>query len=434
MGIWSQAKEMAALTPEARNRYVDFLRALSILFVVVGHWLIATFYVADGEIYPGHLLEAKPEFHWLTWIFQVMPIFFMVGGYSNAVSLESASKKGVDYAGWLAGRLHRLVAPLLTVLFAWALIAIVLLVVGIPIETVSYVSRACLIPTWFLAIYIMVVILAPVVYRLWHRFGFVSFWAFAAMAALTDVAFFAADMEWLGWTNYFWVWLAVHQLGFAWRDGRTGRPVTMLLIAAAAFATLYLVIFKGPYPLAMVSSPGEGVSNTLPPKVTLLILGVVQFGLLLSIERPMRKALDGLRLWSATVLINSMIMTVYLWHMSVLAAVVALLYYTGGFGLSVEPGTTEWWLQRPIWIGGLLVLLLPLSLLLSPFERRGRSPDARVPGASSQIDGAAMLCLGLAVIAMFGYGGGPSPYFSAGAFGLVIAGAWIGGLLPGFKK
>ena len=434
MGIWSQAKEMAALTPDARNRYVDFLRALSILFVVIGHWLIATVHVVDGEINLGHLLEAKPEFHWLTWVFQVMPIFFMVGGYSNAVSLESARKKGIDYAGWLAGRLNRLVAPLLTVLFAWALVSIALLLAGISIETVEYVSRASLIPTWFLAIYIMVVILAPAVYKLWQRFGFVSFWAFAAMAALTDVAFFAADQEWAGWTNYFWVWLAVHQLGFAWRDGRTGSPLVMLSIAAAAFATLYLLIFKGPYPLAMVSSPGEGVSNTLPPKVTLLVLGVVQFGLLLSIEKPMRSALAGLRLWSATVLINSMIMTVYLWHMSVLAAVVALLFYTGGFGLGVEPGTTEWWLQRPIWIGALLLLLLPFSLLLSPFERRGRSPDAPIPGAARQIVGAAVLCLGLAIIAMFGYGGGPSPYLSAGAFAFVMAGAWLGGLLPGINK
>ena len=138
------------------------------------------------------------------------------------------------------------------------MISIALLVAGVPVETVKYVSRSCLIPTWFLAIYIMVVILAPAVYRLWERFGFVSFWAFAAMAALTDVAFFAVGLEWMGWTNYFWVWLAVHQLGFAWRDGRTGSPMTMLLIAAAAFAALYLVIFKGPYPLAMVSSPGEG--------------------------------------------------------------------------------------------------------------------------------------------------------------------------------
>ena len=434
MGIWSQAKDMAALTPDSRNRYVDFLRALSILFVVIGHWLIATAYVVDGEMIPGHLLEQKPEFHWLTWLFQVMPIFFMVGGYSNAVSLESARRKGTDYAGWLAGRLNRLVAPLLAVLFAWAVISIVLLLLGVSVETVQFVSRSSLIPTWFLAIYIMVVILAPAVYRLWQRFGFVSFWTFTAMAALTDYAFFAADLQWLGWTNYFWVWLAVHQLGFAWRDGRTGGPVALIAIAGVAFAALYFVIFKGPYPLAMVSSPGEGVSNTLPPKVTLLILGVVQFGVLLSLEKPMRAALSGLRLWSGTVLINSMIMTVYLWHMSVLAAVIAILYYSGGFGLGVEPGTTNWWLLRPVWIGGLLVLLLPFSLLLSPFERRGRSPDAQVPGAARQIVGAAILCLGLAVIAMYGYGGGPHPMLSAVAFGFVAIGAWLGGLLPSIKK
>ena len=433
MGIWSQAKDMAAQTPAARNRYVDFLRALSILFVVIGHWLIATVYVVDGAIYPGHLLEAKPEFHWLTWIFQVMPIFFMVGGYSNAVSLESARKKGIDYAGWLAGRLNRLVAPLLAVLVAWAMISVALLLVGVSIDTVKYVSRSCLIPTWFLAIYIMVVILAPAVYELWKRFGFVSFFAFAAVAALADLAFFAADLEWLGWTNYFWVWLAVHQLGFAWRDGRTRGAIMLLLIAVSAFALLCLLIIAGPYPLAMVSSPGEGVSNTLPPKFTLLVLGIVQFGLLLSIEKPMRHALAGLRLWSATVLINSMIMTVYLWHMSVLAAVVALLYYSGGFGLGVEPGTSEWWWQRPVWIGALLVLLLPFSLLLSPFERRGRNPDAPVPAAARQIAAAAALCLGLAIIAMFGYGGGPSPYLSVGAFALVVAGAWFGGLLPRLK-
>ena len=71
--------------------------------------------------------------------------------------------------------------------------------------------RSSLIPTWFLAIYVMVVILAPVAYQLWRRFGLLSFWLFVALAVLVDVAYFAADLEWLGWTNYFWVWLAVHR-------------------------------------------------------------------------------------------------------------------------------------------------------------------------------------------------------------------------------
>ncbi|MDH3756812.1 MAG: acyltransferase, partial [Gammaproteobacteria bacterium] len=102
MRIWSQASELAAQTPAERNRYVDFLRAVSILIVVVGHWLIATAHYVDGTLTPGHLLKSEPGTQWLTWLFQVMPIFFIVGGYSNAVSLESARRKGDQYAVWLA--------------------------------------------------------------------------------------------------------------------------------------------------------------------------------------------------------------------------------------------------------------------------------------------------------------------------------------------
>ena len=50
MQIWTQASEMAAKTPHQRNRYVDFLRAVSILIVILGHWLITTAYFVDGEL------------------------------------------------------------------------------------------------------------------------------------------------------------------------------------------------------------------------------------------------------------------------------------------------------------------------------------------------------------------------------------------------
>ena len=41
MSAWTRAAEVAARTPPSRNRYVDFLRAASILCVVLGHWLAA---------------------------------------------------------------------------------------------------------------------------------------------------------------------------------------------------------------------------------------------------------------------------------------------------------------------------------------------------------------------------------------------------------
>jgi len=433
MSIWSQASKMAALTPQDRNRYVDFLRAISILVVITGHWLIATAYYVDGTLTPGHLLKSQPQTQWLTWLFQVMPIFFIVGGYSNAVSLESARRKGVGYAGWLAARLNRLVAPLLLLLFAWTAIAVVMHLMGVRPEVIQFTSQAALIPTWFLAIYIMLVILAPAAYKFWQRLGFASFWIFVALTALMDIAFFAADMRWLGWSNYFWVWLAVHHLGFAWRGGRLGSPMMLVACSAVAFLALYLLVFKGPYPLAMVGSPDEGLSNTLPPKITLLALGVFQFGLLLAFEGPMRRALSGLRLWTATVLINSMIMTVYLWHITVMVVFGAVLYLAGGFGLGIEPGTTEWWVSRPVWISILLVLLAPVALLLSPLERSSRSPDSAIPSPARQITGAMMLCLGISLLAMYGYGGGPLPRMDIASFALVVVGAGVSGLLPRFR-
>lgn len=434
MRIWSQASEMAAETPPERNRYVDFLRAVSILVVVVGHWLIATAYYVDGELTPGHLLKSQPQTQWLTWLFQVMPIFFIVGGYSNAVSLESARRKGVGYAGWLAARLHRLVAPLLLLLSAWAAIAVIMHLLDVRPEVIQFTSRASLVPTWFLAIYIMVVILAPATHKFWRRLGFVSFWIFVAMAALTDLAFFAADKRWLGLINYFWVWLAVHHLGFAWRDGRLGNARMLVFYSAVALVVLYLLVSRGPYPLAMVGSPDEGLSNTAPPKITLIALGIFQFGLLLALERPMRRALVGLRLWTATVLINSMIMTIYLWHITVMVVFGGLLYLAGGWGLGIEPGTTEWWLTRPIWVAVLLVLLLPVALLLSPLERRARSADAPIPSPARQIGGAMMICLGVSMLAKYGFSGGPLPWLDVAAFVLVIVGAGLSGLLPRFRS
>ncbi len=434
MKIWAQAKELAAATPEERNRYVDFLRAVSILVVITGHWLVVALYYMDGKLQLNKLIVLQPVTQWLTWLFQVMPIFFIVGGYANAVSLESARRRGLAYADWLAARLNRLVTPLLIFVCVWAVLAIILHFAGVSGPTLKLGSRAAMIPTWFLAIYILVVVLAPITYEAWRRCGYTSLFVFAVFAALSDVAFFAAEMRWVGWGNYFWVWLAVHQLGYAWRDGRLGRPWQLIMVSLISFVALWLLIFLGPYPFAMVGSPDIEVSNTAPPKITLLALGVCQFGLLLAIESPMRRLLAGVRVWAATVLINSMIMTVYLWHITIMVIIVALAYLTGGFGLGPEPGSADWWLTRPLWIGLLYVVLAPVALLLSPLERAGRSASRPVPAATRQIVGAVLLCLGIALLARYGFGDSPIPRLDIASFMLVVVGAAICGLLPELKK
>ena len=433
MGLWATAESMARQTPDARNRYVDFLRAASITVVILGHWLIATAWLVDGELVLGHLIKDEPQLQWLTWIFQVMPVFFIVGGYSHAVSLESAARKSQSYRVWLAGRLSRLVTPLFLLIVVWAIVAFVLAATDIPGARIQYLSQAALIPTWFLAIYIMVAILAPLAYRFWQRAGWLSIALFAVLAVATDVAFFTGA-GFAGWSNYFWVWLAVHQLGFAWRHGRIPGRGLLAVIGIAGFLVLAAMIFLGPYPMAMVGSPDEGLSNTLPPKATLLALAAGQFGLLLSIELPMQRLLGRLRVWTATVLVNSMIMTVYLWHITVMLAVGSVLYFGVGAGFGLEPGSAVWWWSRPLWLALLLAALVPFALLVSPVERLPAPRESRTPAAPAQIFGAMLFCLGIALLALFGFGDTPADWLDLAAVGCVVAGIAISGQGPRLRS
>ena len=91
MKIWAQAKELAVATPAERNRYVDFLRAVSILTVVTGHWLIVALHYQDGSMSIGDLLEIKPKQP-----FGAEPVPGLEGGeylYVRAVQIDGG-------AGW----------------------------------------------------------------------------------------------------------------------------------------------------------------------------------------------------------------------------------------------------------------------------------------------------------------------------------------------
>ena len=114
MELWNRAGQLAAQTPPGRNRYVDFLRAVSIAAVIYGHWTAMAPYVgAQGQLVASHMLAEAPWTRWLTWGIQVMPVFFLVGGFANGISWAAALRSGKPYAEWLDGRLRRLVGPVL---------------------------------------------------------------------------------------------------------------------------------------------------------------------------------------------------------------------------------------------------------------------------------------------------------------------------------
>lgn len=346
MGLWAKARSLAEQAPPERNRYVDFLRALSILAVVVGHWLVAAPYIAsDGNVVGGHLLGIVPWTQWLTWLFQVMPIFFLVGGYSNGVSWASTQAKGGHYSDWFASRIQRLINPVFPVLLVWAAFAFVATQFGMERAQVKMAVSLALIPVWFLSVYLLVTALAPISWRMWQRFGYGSIAALIVAAAVVDWLTLVRHVPYINFLNFLFVWVGIHQFGYAWQQGRLGQKTAVGLFGLGLTALLGLTVY-GPYPIAMIGVPGADITNSMPPTLALLALGIAQTGLVLALEPWGRRMLDNLSLWTATVLMNGMIMTVYLWHLTSYVLVMVAAWLSGGIGLRMEPGSAEWWLTR----------------------------------------------------------------------------------------
>jgi len=424
---WSRAAELAARTPPARERYVDFLRAVSITVVIAGHWTAAAPHVdAAGTLTATHMLAVSPWTRWLTWVIQVMPIFFLVGGFANGSSWQAARRNGQSYAAWLDSRMRRLVGPVLSLIAAWVLIGVLAHFYGVSAERIRIASQMALIPIWFLAVYLGVVVLVPLTHALWERFGMASYWSLVAAAIAVDVAFFSG-LRWLGWSNYLFVWSANHQLGYAWRDGKLSDTKRTLGMAAAGLVALVGLTQLGPYPASMVGVPGEGISNTTPPKITLLALAALQTGLLLSLQAPARRFLARSAAWTATVLVNGMIMTIYLWHLTAMVLLIALLYALGGFGLKLEPGTGAWWSSRPLWLAVVALTLVPFVLALARFERPKRGLERQPLPAWRLVAGAFVVCAGLALLALDGIAGEGWFGLRVGVLALPFAGAALVG-------
>jgi hypothetical protein len=411
MGMMKRAREMAARTPPHRNRYVDFLRAISIAVVVFGHWLTAVITVEDGDVTASHLLAEAPAFQLLTWVFQVMPIFFMVGGYSNAASWDAAVRAGKGYGNWLRSRCQRLLGP--TAIFALAWVPITLLaqrLVASP-EALALMGGVVTVPLWFLAVYVAVIPVAPVMLYLHRRYGLAVPMVFTLAVAVLDII----DMHvfpphekfdiTIAWANYGLVWLAVHQIGFFWREGKLETsPRTKVWLILAGLGGLIALTASGLYPLSMIGVPGTVRTNNTPPTVVLILLAIFQMGLILASSRWARNRLENIDLWARTVIANSMIMTIYLWHMtaSVLVVFVGIAF---GIGFKLAPLSLGWWSMRIVWLAALSLVLFAFVALFGRFERP-RPPAAVASGWRTAVVtcmGALLASAGLAALAMEGF-------------------------------
>ncbi|MDF1595382.1 MAG: acyltransferase [Acidimicrobiia bacterium] len=424
--MWKRARTMADRTPPERDRYIDFLRLFSIAVVVLGHWLMAVVLVRDGEVEIDHLLAAAPKMQYLTWVLQVMPVFFIVGGFANAVSWSAARRGGHGYAIWLQGRTARLLRPTMILAGAWVAVTFALVTAGVDARLLRIGTQVVAVPLWFLAVYIGVVALAPIMIELDRRFGWAVPAGLFSIAAAVDWLGHGMGVPVVGWTNFLFVWLGIHQLGVLWqRDVLPRSRVGSLALAGAGYAGLVALTGPGPYPVSMVGVPGSEWTNNLPPTIALMMLAVLQIGVMLVFSRPVSNWLERPFPWAVVIAGNGRIMTVYLWHMTAMVSVLGLAIWLDGIGFGIEPLSAGWWWSRPLWFAILLLPLAGLVGIFGQFEENRPSAPAALLGV---VAGVLVVMWGFARLALDGF---VTPDTTGVAFVpavAVVAGAWMLGV------
>ncbi|MEV4442387.1 acyltransferase, partial [Streptomyces sp. NPDC049577] len=326
MPVHSSATALAAATPAGRDRYIDLLRVLSLGTVVLGHWLMAAV-TADGDGRPrvGNLLAVEPALQPLTWVLQVMPVFFFVGGFSHALSHRSLARRtasGRVYAAFLRARLQRLLRPTMVFVLLWGAGALWVQTTGAGGALGDVAARLVAQPLWFIGIYLAMVAFTPLLLRAHQRWGWGAFAALVTAAAVVDALRFAAGVPFAGFLNFGFVWLAVHQLGFLRADDRLRHPAAL---AAAGLAGAVALVARGPYPLSMVGMPGEQVSNMSPPTLALLCHGLWLVGAVELLRGPGTRLVARARVWRGVVAANGIAMTAFLWHLTAMLGVYGAL-------------------------------------------------------------------------------------------------------------
>lgn len=412
----SSVRELAGATPATRDRYVDLLRVASLGAVVLGHWLMAAV-TPDGV---GNLLAVVPALQPLTWLLQVMPVFFFVGGFSHALSYRSLLRKrpyrprpersegseGSEdsvYSAFLRARLQRLLRPTMVFVLVWGAAALLVQLLGGGGGLTGVTLRMVTQPLWFIGIYLAMVAFTPPLLKLHERYGWGAFAGLAGAAVAVDVLRFAAGVPYVEFLNFAFVWLAVHQLGFLRADGRIRRPV---LLAGAGLLTAGALVAFGPYPLSMVGMPGEKVSNMAPPTLALLCHGLWLVGAVELLRAPAARLLERPRVWRTVVAANGVAMTAFLWHLTAMFGV-----YGAMLALDVElpaPASAAWWAQVPLRIALAAALTAGLVAAFRAFERPAPAP----PGAAGATGagplaalGATFCLLGVLGLSMVGFGG-----------------------------
>jgi fucose 4-O-acetylase-like acetyltransferase len=138
---------------------------------------------------------------------QVMPVFFLVGGYANALSWTSRHEQGESRTRWVRDRAMRLLWPTGVYVIVAVLAITAARLAAVSLAEIGEAGSLVALQLWFLPVYLLLVALTPVMLAAHRRWGLAVPAVMAAAAALVDVGVIGLHLHLIGYANYLLVWV-----------------------------------------------------------------------------------------------------------------------------------------------------------------------------------------------------------------------------------
>ncbi|MCR4526466.1 acyltransferase [Kocuria rhizophila] len=383
-----RAQPASASQAPDRDPAVDAARVACVITVVCLHVLMVTITrdPASGEIRSVLVPTLQPWYWWATWLLQVMPLFFVVGGAATAGAWRRRRARGVAAGEYVRERTLRLVQPAAVLWCALALVAGAALAAGVPYELVTFALSGMGMALWFLAAYLICQALTPLLMRMHEQMGWVWCWFLLSGTVAVDLVRMATGQQWWGLLNMAFVWPLVQQLGFFRADGwfAARSRVTLVALAAGAYLLLGVCAASGAYAPDMLT-------NLNPPTVCMVLLGVAQACLLEVFSPALRRLMRWRPAQVVAHVVGTRALTIYLWHLPLVVAVMAAWFLAGGY--DPAPGSAGWWWLRIPLAVLCWAVVLAVATALRRVERASVAPwgarPARLSGTALAI---ALVC------------------------------------------
>jgi len=314
----------AANTSISRERFIDFTKVIGLLFLIVNSFLFLRLEESSGELFVTNLSAESQSLIVISWFTAGMSLFFFSMGFNNLIAWYSNVGRDGSQWNYLVDRINTLLGPVLVWIFSST---VVLNILSRSSNFPNYLTTSedgimpsiefILWPLWLVSIYLVMVLFAPLTIFLHKKYPYATVLILLTTTVLVDNIEFSLNFSYIKLFNYLFFWIAIHQLGYFYADGKIQEVNVNVFryLTVFSYGYLFYQISASNKYLSLASYRLSSLNNEDPPTTFYLVASIGLISLAFTLKNLIDKMLSNQKIWLLISHIHANIYTIYLWHL-----------------------------------------------------------------------------------------------------------------------